>query len=598
MEYQEIATKYKEKSLDTSDLEKRLDEAKLLEARPRYRALDVFARSWYYSTAIADLLTIQENSRRLDFFKKNSKNITTEYFNELIERIRACMAWDTIGIKARDFSKERFENAGLQEKFSIIYELNQKYYDFLEHQKIADLRGLITDKKTELDEQTLMKIEFFRLMFGSFKSDEVKNEFFCFDEKYLNALLGFKKSKAIRLEDYMKKQKKPIVFDYEKFEAFFSTEDYKDIIDKILLASQTTKMTKTEVMRIFSQMSESEAEQSQLTLERKAFEELEEKCYKMDNVSIESEKQRRAKEARERQIKLEEERRKAQEELEQRRVAEEKRILEEKQKAERDRIIGNSEGYTEELDKRIDTIQNTPTAKETVIPFILIWFDKEDITLTRILGAQKLEAFLDKIKKIENATRARVSLFLITNADQEVTKKRVEEIRQKAKGAGLPRLVEGAFGGYSSFRVDELGNIRELSKMSPENREKIKLLLEHSMRYSLPVSWIDENEQNYLRYKFSDEPDKSITIPYLNVFVSNLLKDKNIKKQPLRFNPFIERRASGIDVLLESQVKGITKIHEYYDSKYHIIPGRSYKVDIEKIDEFLAQKDVPVPESR
>lgn len=598
MEYQEIATKYKEKSLDTSILEKGLGASKLLEARPRYRTLGTSAKLWYYASDIIDLINIQEDSRKAKMFKQWSNHLIEEYFNDLIERLRSGKAWDTLGIKARDYSKEKFQNASLQEKFAIIYELNQKYYEFLKIQKFADLRGMFTDKKTGIDDELLMKMEFFRLMFESFKSDNVKTGFCCFDEKYLNAVLKYKTSKEIRLEDYMKKQKKNIADDYRKFSSFFSMEEYRDIIENITFTSSTSKTPKSEVMRIFFQMSETEAEESELFAEKEWFKKLEEKCYEMEKIDIEAINQKCLEEERRRREIAEAERKKDQEKLARLQAEEAKRALEAKQKAERERIIGRSEGYTEELDRRIDAIQNTPTAKETVIPFILIWFDKEDVTLAKKIGNQRITAIFDKIKRIEAEKKVRVSLFLITNADEETTKKRVDEIKQKSKEAGLPRLVEGAFGGYSSFRIDEYGNVRELSKISPENREKIKLLLEHSTRYSLPVSIVNENEQNYLRYQFSDGPDPNITMPYLNVYVSGLLEDPNVKRQPLKFNPFIEKKASGIDVLLESQVKGITKIHEYYDSKYHIIQGRSYKVDIENIDEFLEEKETVVPESR
>lgn len=591
MEYQEIATKYKEKSLDTYNLERGLDEAKPLEARSRYRAVSTSGRLWYYGTAIVDLLTIQEDSRKSKMFKSFSTRLIEEYFNELIERLRNGKAWDVVGIKARDYSKERFQNASIDEKFAIIYELNNKYSEFLEVQKFADLRGMFTGKKADIDDSLLLKMEFIRLMFEALKSDDVKKGFYCFDEKYLSAVLKYKTSKEIRLEDYMKKQKKPIFDEYQRLSTFFSMEDYRDIIENINLTSTVSKMPKTEVMRVFFQMSETEAEKNQLETEKEWFKDLEEKYYQMEKLDLEALEKRRIEEERKNRIKLEADRKRQAEEAEKQRILDEQRAQEEKERAERERIIGSSEGYTGELDRRIEAIQNIPTAKETVIPFIFSWFDKEDVSLTRKLGSKRLKEFFDKIKKIESKAKARVSLLLITNADEEVTKKRVEELKQKAKEAGLPRLIEGAFGGYSSFRIDEYGNIRELSRMSQENREKIKLLLEHSIRYSLPVSIIDENEQNYLRYKFSDGPDECITMPYLKVYVANLLKDKNVKKQPLRFNPFIEKKASGIDVLLESQLKGISKVHEYYDSKYHIIQGRSYKVDIEKIDEFLSKEE-------
>ncbi len=589
MDYQEIVTKYKKEGLVTSNLKKRLEIARPLEARPRYRALDMSGRNWYYNSSIIDLLTIPENSKKLDFFEKSSRNLISEYFNELIERIKKCQAWDFMGIKARDFSKDRFENAKLSEKFNIIYELNQKYCKFLEYQKLADLRGMFTDKNTDIDEQTLMKMSFFRLMFGSFKNEKIKQEFFCFDERFLHALLKYKSSKNIRLDEHMKNQKKGIQYTYEVFENFFTTEEYRDIIENILLTSKYSKMSKTDVMRIFSQMSETEAEQDYLHSEIEIFKELEEKCYRMNEVRLAHEKDRISRENEEKSKRLAEEGRRKAEELKRRQEEAKKRILEAKLKAERERKISHSEGYTEELDRRIAALQKNPTVKEAVIPVLFIWLDKDTDTLTRKIGNQKLATFFSKLKEIESETGNRTSLFLITNADQETTQKRIDEIKRKAKEVGMQRLVEGGFGGYSSFRVDETGLIKDVSKMSPENREKIKLLLENSRHASLPRSLIDENEQNYIRYKFADKPDKSITKSYLGILVGQMLNDEKVRRQPLKFMPFIEREASGIDVVLESQIKGISKIHEYYESKYDISLGKSYKVNVEKIEQFLEE---------
>lgn len=593
MDYQEIVTKYKTNSLVTNNLRKKLEIAKPLDARPRYSILDLAARSWYYYSSIVDLLTVKETPKRLEFFEKNSKIVISQYFNEIVERIKQAKAWNFMGINARDFSKEKFEEATISEKFSMIYELNQKYCKFLEYQKLADLRDVFVDKTVEPDEQTLRKMCFLKMMFVNFKSENVKREFFCFDEHFLHALLKYRNSKDVRLEDHMKNQKKSISNEYKKFEdlKFFTTEDYRDIIENINLVCGAAKLSRTQVMRIYAQMAETEAEQEDLNVEMKNFKDLEVKVQKMSKLKTNYEKERVEIEKRERaQKQIEEERRRLEEE---KRNAEElkKRQEEERLKAEQERKIGTTEGYTEELDRKISKLQNTPTVKETVIPVIFIWLDKEKTTLTQKIGNQKLAVFFSKLRKIEEKTGDRVSLFLITNANQETTKKRVEELRKKSKNAGMPRIVEGALGGYSSFRVDEEGNVKDVAKMSPENRDKIELLIERSIFTSFPKSIIDETEQNYIRYKFSDKPDKSITKQYLTMLIGRLLNDERVKRQPLRFMPFIEPSATGVDVLLESQIKGISKIYEYYESKYFISPGKSYKVNAESIDQFLEEKD-------
>lgn len=582
MEYQEIVTKYKNKSLAIGNIRNKLEQAKPLKARPRYRVLDMNSKSFFYHCEIVDLLKMQEDSKKFNYFDEQTQSIVKRYFNDLMGRIQSCKAWDYMGIKARDFSNERFENASLQEKFAIIYELNQKYCRFLEYQKLADLRGMFIEQDEEPDEQTLMKMCFFLLMFENFKSDNVKKEFFCFDKHFLHALLRYKKSKDTRLEDHMKGQKRKIALEYEKFETFFSTEDYRDIIENILLSNKATKLSKTEIMRIFSQISETEAEQEYLHSEAKIFRQLEEKSHKMDEVRSDYQKDKIEREKREREESLEKERIRKAEELKRKQEIE-------KITAERNRIIGKNEGYTEELDNKISTLQKTLTVKEAVVPIILVWLDKEDISLTKKLGNQTLATFFARIKRIELETGRRASLFLITNANQDITQKRVEDLRKKSEVVGLPRLVEGALGGYSSFRVDETGKVKDVSKMSPENREKIKVLLESSFHANLPRSLIDETETNYLRYKFADKPDKSLSKTYLAMMVGRLLEDERISKQPLELIPFIERKAVGIDVVLGSQVKGLAKIHDYYESKYNIVRGKSYQIKIEEISKFLGK---------
>ena len=129
--------------------------------------------------------------------------------------------------------------------------------------------------------------------------------------------------------------------------------------------------------------------------------------------------------------------------------------------------------------------------------------------------------------------------------------------------------------------------ITDIAKMSPENRKKIMLLLSKSYNQSLPVELIDNTDTEYLRYQFRDRRDKSVDKRYLNITVNRLLSDERIRRQPLKFLPYIEDKKAGIDVVLESQLKGLSQIPEYYKSKYYISPGKTMKVSIEEIDEFI-----------
>ena len=129
-------------------------------------------------------------------------------------------------------------------------------------------------------------------------------------------------------------------------------------------------------------------------------------------------------------------------------------------------------------DEKIDTVEERKergkkrynTEKEPIIPLIFSWFERDDVTFTRRVTIKKLNQFFEKIKKLEAENDARVALFLITNASKEVTLKRIVEMQKKAINNNLPELIEGALGGYSSFKVETNGRITELSVMSMVNR--------------------------------------------------------------------------------------------------------------------------------
>ena len=98
--------------------------------------------------------------------------------------------------------------------------------------------------------------------------------------------------------------------------------------------------------------------------------------------------------------------------------------------------------------------------------------------------------------------------------------------------------------------------------MSDVNRNKIMKLLEKGEKQSLSRKIIVEEETNYLRYQVADKKSKMITPDYLDKYVNQILQDEKIKKQPLKFLPYIEKSCSGIDIVLESQLKGIEHISE------------------------------------
>ena len=71
MEYQEIVTAYQNKDLDTSDLVKKLEIAKPLKSRPKYRAVDIVDNSLTLNNEITYLLTMPENMEKSVKFLDN-----------------------------------------------------------------------------------------------------------------------------------------------------------------------------------------------------------------------------------------------------------------------------------------------------------------------------------------------------------------------------------------------------------------------------------------------------------------------------------------------------------------------------------------------
>lgn len=591
MEYQEIVTAYKKKDLDTSNLRKKLEISKPLKGRERYRAIDIIDSSLSLNNEIIYLLTMPENMDKSDKFLDELDKTLNNYFANLIESVKTCKAWDIIGLIPKGWSQAEFETLSKTNKFKILYDINKKYYKFLEYQKVADIRDSFDGDK-ELSDDKINKLEFLTQMFDNFKSENIKNDFFCFDKHFLMALINFKKSKVLRIDEYMSTKKKSIQYDYKKYSRFFSTEDFREIIENLTLTSKTLKISLTKTIEYFYEISESEAEKSHIKGDFEDLKKLQKKYVIMNKLKVQSDKIKAIETQKENEKKkIEEEKRKIQE---MKKIAEEKAKKEKelKEKAERERVIGKEEGSTEKMAEFINNNSRKVSVKEQVNPIIFSWFDKDDITLARRVGAKNLTEFFNQVKKYELKTGIRASLFLITNTGKEVTLKRLQEFQKKATSQGLPKLVEGALGGYSTFKIDKTGKISDIAQMSDLNRTKIINLLDRPVKNYLSREIVEEDEQNYLRYLFSDRKNKHITMDYLKLVINQILSNEKVKKQPLKFLPFIEKNCSGIDVLLESQLKGISQLPEYYHSKYYIAPGKSIRVDVSNIEEFIGDKTV------
>lgn len=641
MVYQELISSYENKGLDITSLKGMLETAKPLKGRLKYRAIDIIAQRSALLNDINNLLIVSEKPDKLKSFEQDISNILNQYYMTLVQSIKNAKAWKFMELDPSEYTLEIFEKLNKKEQFKKIFFLNEKYLEFLGYQNIADIRDCL-ENANELDDEIIRKLEFLRQMFKSLKNKEVKIEFFCFDKAFLIALIDFRKSKSFKLEDYMKTKRKKSRKEYKKFLQFFTNEDFRDIAENLDLTRKALKVPVNSVIEAYSEMSESEAEVYYIEEEFKGFKKLEEKYNKMqvvkaeyEKVKAKLEKERIEKEKKEEKARKEAEKKLSEEEKQREleKIAESIKVkkskksdkLEKKENVEKEKKSKKSEKIDkseklektkktekpekvkktnkkeiepkeevreevnqEEITEVVDEIYNVP--KEQVNPLIFSWLERENVTLTKKIGSKKLTKFFDKIKEIEERTGIRVSLYIVSNTGKEVTLKRLKDFKKNAIKNDLPYLVEGALGGYSSFRIDSNGNISDISEMPISDREEIINLLEETKGSVLTRDLIDVSEESYIRYDLTNKKDKSITKKYLNLIVSKLLKDEKISNMPLKFMAFMEGKTGGIDVLFEEQLKGISQISEYYKEKYSVAPGKIMNARIDGIDDFINEE--------
>lgn len=652
MYYQELITLYDKNSLDDSGIKKKLELAKPLLGRPKYRAVDKIDFNTKISNDITNLLSLPETASKVLLFETDLENILNQYFKYLVECIDETNAWDYMKLDAKNFLFKDYEKLTKPEKFIKLYNINFKYIEYIEIQKIADLRDTFKEGDV-MNEDEIKKLLFVKLMFNAFENIYIKKEFFCFNQKFLKALVDYKKSKVVRLEEYMSKRRKDIYFDYKKYSNFFTTEDFRDIIENLTLTSKKINKSVVDVMDYYSSLSETVIEEGDLRKNFEEFKKLEKKYLIMNSIKIDYEKDKinlkiendkktenektsntvakkikkepaikvvkkdnvekvtKVKKASKIQIpKVENEEPKEVKEVKKIEEIKENEVLNKKEeKINVEKVVDKKEKYTsldeirnkqEKLMKKqekiikenaklrdIEEIKFNKKTSKLVKPLIFSWFDKDDITISKKIGIRNLERFFAALRDIERENNIVISLYLVTNAGKEVTLKRLENLKEKSEEYGMKNLVEGALGGYSSFKIDKNGNIIDIAKMSIENRDKIALLLSRSSKVQLGIDLINNTEENYLRYELSNKKDLSITMEYLDMIVRRLLEDNNVRRQPLKFIPYIEKESAGIDVLLESQIKGISQLAEYYKIKYNVISGRSLQANANMIEDFF-----------
>lgn len=589
MDYQDLITSYNNNSLDIADLKENLKIAKPLKGRLKYRAIDIISQRSALLNDINNLLIALEKGERVEEFNKDTNILLNEYFYTLVKSIEILKAWKFMKLISTEFTQEKFEGLNPKEKFKTVLFLNREYLQFLKYQNIADIRDCLKNVES-LDDEIIKKLEFLRLMFSKLKNKEVKIEFFCFDKDFLIALIWSRKFKSLKIDDFLKSRKKSVREEYKKLSKFFTNEDFRDVSENLDLTSKTLRTSVNNIIEAYSEMSESESEVYYIEEEFEQLKELLKKYKKMQTIKKEYDKQKAEKEKAEKE-RIEKERKEQQKKLQREKEEAEKLNKEKEEEIVRDIINPKNLQKTkkikksEKISKKADTNDIVP--KEQVNPLIFSWFEREDITITRRIGSKNLAKFFEKIKEIEADTGIRVSLYMVTNAGKEVTLKRLEDLKKKALKNGLPNLIEGVLGGYSSFRVDKNGNIVDIAEMSSAKKQKVIKLLEKAKGEAFSRDLIDENAELYIRYQMTDKKDKSINKKYLNLLISNLLKDENIRMQPLKFLVFMEGKKEGIDVLHEDQLKGISQLSEYYKDKYTINHGKIMNVRIDNIESFI-----------
>lgn len=614
MEYQEIVTAYNNDSLEISSLKEKLEIAKPLKGRSKYRALSRIEGSIDLIFTISNTLVMPETPEKCEQFEKNCNRILDEYYTILSNSMEETDSWEFLKLKSSDYSREKFDELNSEEKFKMLLELNEKYTSFLEYQKVADIRDCL-DKGVELDDKTIKRLIFLNKMLEASENPRTKTEFYMFNEEFLVALTNYRKSKNTKLDKYMKARGKGINEEYTKISKFFSDEELKDIADNLILSSKTLKISIPNVIQAFSEISETEMEIEYFLSEHDEINQLEAKSKKMQSI-----KEKIQKSQKEANIKLEQlkkqleneetvehfedeehigieneedtqrEENSEKENQDDTELGEQKNNSLEGEQADDKYIKISQEEYKSELKEEIKEIQEIPIAKEAVNFIKLFWFQREEKQSASTMTAKQLSDFLDKVKQMEIETGIRSSLFLITNSDEEITRKRFQILQNEATNRGMPRLLEGALGGYSSFKIDLDGSVKNISQMSEVNREKIIALMNS---YGIEDSYINHDEKEYIRYEFSNENDKSITLLSLSRLKEVLENRIRRAKQPIEILTFVEGNYSGLDVVLNSQIVGIAQISTYYDSKYNVLNKKGFTVYSNNIDNFDFHKNKP-----
>lgn len=573
MDYDEIITEYKTDSIDISDLKKELEKARPLKARSNELDLNLIASTFHTIREGTNAQIISEKNEKVEIYNETVEKNLTQYYGNIVKRITDTKAWGIMKVKPTKVTVEDFRELTISEMLKLVMILNKKYTSYLEVQKYADLRhSLINDE--DLVDENVRKMQFILTMFEGLRSEIAKEDFFCMPEELLTTIMSFRRSRYKRFEDYFNAKNKNLREVYENYSHYYTAEDFRDIIENISLVSKVLKIPAIKTIRYYSLISELNFEIRGLKEEYEVFASLQEKDRKMSSLKKEEDI---SFENQEYDITDEE--------------------LENLHEEIKDIIMENEDDEEPEefeevlVEEEPKEDEKKEPVKEQINPLILAWFGREISDITEFTSAKILSRFFDKLRQIQRETGIRVGLYIVTNAGKEVALNRMQELQHKARAKGLPRLVEGVLGDYSSYRIDKDGTITDIAVMNQETRNTYIKLLEKSLYDNgFKKDFLDPREENYLRYFFSIKRNPNITFKYLKSRIAFLLRDPEIKKEPLSFVPFIEGEYSGVDVLLKTQLEGIDDLSNYLKSKYIIAPGKTMKANILSLDKFIESK--------
>lgn len=584
MDYQDVVEQYKNNKLKSSDIRSKIKIARSLDFKNRYMFMNneegIFSEQELKKLEKANyIVQIQEAHSLLNDKLQN-------IYQDLMSYVSKTPTRDVVGKQSRIYDIEVFTELPCADKIKAILKINDDYSKYLEYIKIASAIDYLSSQENSAEDNK--KVLFLLEMFKSIKGELVKPSIAFFEKSFFHHLINSQKKDGNSLDEYFEKQKENIQWQYKKAKALYSEEELIELCKIIVATSKNLEISVKNTIKCFSEISEVEFEQMHLA---ENAEDLKDFQKKYEDIQ-------RKKEAEEKRI-LEEER-KRQEEEKKRAEQEKRRLEEEKRKAEKanksQKLIKNRNtiGYanfssetTGKIEEKIIEHKSSKQPKEDRIVIVLYWMERSDNDLNKRVNKKTLNHFFETVKQIEKNTGKKTSMFLVTNANREITLNRVNQLEEQAQKNQLTDFVEGAIGGYGTFWIDEEKQIVDNATMTEQQKEIIKQVLEKNEGFKLRRDILDDDTEDYLRYKFPERVSKSLNEEYLILIKKLVTRNITPRIAGIKLIHFVENEYPGLDVVLNSQLEAFYLLPEYYKAKYNV--GEIYKADIKNMD-------IPQPE--